>query len=201
MSNGLQVRTLAALTSQSALEYRPLLVLHDLSAVRRMLPTPRKSSFFKSFTRQGAGEVQRCQSVRFTRLLPLQPGRVESRPGIVAAGWSRRPGLDEPLQARFSVESHFSSISPAHPRSLASVLIPRPAARRVSASASRPRRSKADLPGTPFAALRVTAFKKSFQQIPSENADEKIFRTFRKSAAWHLGAGHLASLRARVSRG
>jgi hypothetical protein len=46
------------------------------------------------------------------------------------------------------------------------------------------------------AALRVSAFRKSFC-----NERKKIFRTFRKSAAWHLGAGHLASLRARVSRG
>ena len=49
-----------------------------------------------------------------------------------------------------------------------------------------------------FAALRVTAFRKS---LCKEQRRKKIFRTFRKSAAWHLGAGHLASLRAGVSRG
>ena len=102
------------------------------------------------------------------------------------------------LQASVSVECHLSRIFPAHPRSLASVLTPRPAARRVSASASHPSRSKADLPGTPFAALRVTAFRKS---LCKKQERKKIFRTFRKSAAWHLGAGHLASLRAGVSRG
>jgi hypothetical protein len=46
------------------------------------------------------------------------------------------------------------------------------------------------------AALRVSAFRKSLCK-----ERKNIFRTFRKSAAWHLGAGHLASLRARVSRG
>ncbi len=49
-----------------------------------------------------------------------------------------------------------------------------------------------------LAALRVTAFRKS---LCKEQDRKKIFRTFRKSAAWHLGAGHLASLRAGVSRG
>ena len=49
-----------------------------------------------------------------------------------------------------------------------------------------------------LAALRVTAFRKS---LCKEQKRKKIFRTFRKSAAWHLGAGHLASLRAGVSRG
>jgi hypothetical protein len=52
-----------------------------------------------------------------------------------------------------------------------------------------------------YAALRVSAFRKSFRQISAQNADEKIFRTFRKSTAWPWERGTLASLRARVSRG
>jgi len=44
-------------------------------------------------------------------------------------------------------------------------------------------------------------FQKSFQQISAQNADEKIFRTFRKCVAWPWERGTLASLRARVSRG
>jgi hypothetical protein len=86
-----------------------------------------------------------------------------------------------------SIERHLSRIFPAFPRSLASVLIPRPAARRGSASA--------------YAALRVSAFKKSFRLFPQRARKEKIFRTFRKSAAWPWERGTLASLRARVSRG
>jgi hypothetical protein len=34
------------------------------------------------------------------------------------------------------------------------------------------------------APLRVSAFRKSFRQISAKNPDEKIFRTFRKSAVW-----------------
>lgn len=88
------------------------------------------------------------------------------------------------LQASVSVERHLSRIFPAHPRSFASVLYPAPC-------------------GTArlcfgFAALRVTAFRKS---LCKEQERKKIFPTFRKSATWHLGAGHLASLRAGVSRG
>jgi hypothetical protein len=68
-----------------------------------------------------------------------------------------------------AVEHQFSCIFPAHPRSLASVLIPRPAARRVSASA--------------YAALRVSVFKKSLC-----NERKKIFRTFRKRHRLALGS-------------
>jgi hypothetical protein len=73
------------------------------------------------------------------------------------------------LQMIVAVEHQFSCIFPAHPRSLASVLIPRPAARRVSASA--------------YAALRVSAFKKSLC-----NERKKIFRTFRKRHRLALGS-------------
>jgi len=73
------------------------------------------------------------------------------------------------LQMIVAVEHQFSCIFPAHPRSLASVLIPRPAARRVSASA--------------YAALRVSVFKKSLC-----NERKKIFRTFRKRHRLALGS-------------
>jgi hypothetical protein len=91
------------------------------------------------------------------------------------------------LRRDIFIERHLSRIFPASPRSLASVLIPRPAARRgLLRPCGRP---------TGF------GFQKIFSAIPQRTRNEKIFRTFRKSAAWHLGAGHLASLRARVSRG
>ena len=73
------------------------------------------------------------------------------------------------LQMIVAVEHQFSCIFPAHPRSLASVLIPRPSARRVSASA--------------YAALRVSAFKKSLC-----NERKKVFRTFRKRHRLALGS-------------
>jgi hypothetical protein len=79
------------------------------------------------------------------------------------------------VQQNIFIERHLSRIFPASPRSLASVLIPRPAARRGSA---------------------FTAFRKSFRPFPQGARKEKIFRTFRKSAAWPWERGTLASLRA-----
>jgi hypothetical protein len=120
------------------------------------------------------------QTVQFPHAQHLQPDLAASTDDRVGTWLHRHPERRRVLQSSVSVKRHLSCIFPAHPRSLASVLIPRPAARRVSA---------------------FTAFRKSFRQNSAQDADEKIFRTFRKSAAWHLGAGHLASLRARVSRG
>jgi hypothetical protein len=75
----------------------------------------------------------------FIHSLPLQPGRWQaSKSGSTAVRLHRRPECQAPLQTSVSIERHLSRIFPAHPRSLALVLIPRPAARRVSASASPP---------------------------------------------------------------
>jgi hypothetical protein len=62
-------------------------------------------------------------------------------------------------------------IFPAHPRSLASVLIPRPAARRDSA---------------------FSAFRKSFRLPPAKSAGRKDFPNLPKMRRLALGAGHLA---------
>ena len=55
-----------------------------------------------------------------------------------SAIWLRRHPYIDALQMGVSAERHLSRIFPAHPRSLALVLIPRPAALRVSASAYQP---------------------------------------------------------------
>jgi len=99
----------------------------------------------------------------------------------VSARLRMRP-LPWTLQTIVAAERQFSRTFPAHPRSLASVLFPRPAARRVSASAAPPfgfRLSKN---------LCATSAKRFFE--PSE-----------KDATWPWERGTLASLRARVSRG
>ena len=198
MSQRAHIPTILAHTSQPRIEASLLLALAALNEDPHTSPSA-VSPFSRLFARQDAG------------------GRTAPPFGIVhplsafAAGLGGRrtqkgfcclvamaSDAQWPLQKGVSVEHHLSRIFPAHPRSLASVLTPRPAARRVSASAFHPSRSKADLPGTPFAARWVTAFRKS---LCKEQERKKIFRTFRKSAAWHLGAGHLASLRAGVSRG
>ena len=197
MSQRAHIPTILARTSQLRIEASLLLALDALDEEPHTSPSA-VSPFFRLFARQDAGG----------RTVP--PDAVHSLSAFVAGlgGLRTQKGFcclvvmasdaQWTLQKGVSVEHHLSRIFPAHPRSLASVLTPRPAARRVSASASHPSRSKADLPGTPFAALRVTAFRKSFGK---KQERKKIFQTFRKSAAWHLGAGHLASLRAGVSRG
>ncbi len=122
------------------------------------------------------------QEVRSTHCLLLSPEEWHgTKYGSNAVRLHRHPYIDAP-QRSVSIEHHLSCIFPAHPRSLASVLIPRPAARRVSASAC--------------AALRVSAFRKSLCK------ERKTFsEPSEKDTAWRLGAGHLASLRAGVSRG
>ena len=97
------------------------------------------------------------------------------------------------LQTIAVVESQFSWTFPAHPRSLASVLIPRPAAL-----------------GVLLRSLRRTPFGSGF---PNKNPPRNQRAAAAQSAGWiflrslrrktrprRLGAGHLASLRAIVSR-
>ena len=69
-----------------------------------------------------------------THSLLSQPGAwLANNYGSTALWLYRHPYIDA-LKTSVSIERQFSRISPAFPRSLASVLIPRPAARRVSAS-------------------------------------------------------------------
>jgi hypothetical protein len=51
------------------------------------------------------------------------------------------------------------------------------------------------------ALLAFSAFRKSFRQISATSAERKDFPNLPKMRRLALGAGHLASLRARVSRG
>lgn len=136
-------------------------------------------------------------NVRPTHSPLLQPEAWQTTGYGSAAVWLHPHPYIGALQTGISIERQFSRIFPAHPRSLASVLIPR----HITPS------RKDRVPGTPIlrhgaallrtaCALRVSAFKKSLC-----NERKKIFRTFRKSAAWPWERGTLASLRARVSRG
>ena len=87
------------------------------------------------------------------------------------------------LQISVYVKRHLSRIFPRLTRSLASVLIPRPAAAARLCFALR----------APYG-LRLS--ENLFGKTSAQNADEKIFRTFRRSAAWPWERGTLASLRA-----
>jgi len=104
--------------------------------------------------------------------------------GSTAVRLYRHPYI-RAFQIDVFIERQFSRIFPAHPRSLASVLIPRPAARRVSASHGPERQRGNARRGSGPCALRVSAFKKSLCK-----ERKKIFRTFRKRRRLALGAGH-----------
>jgi hypothetical protein len=137
MSRQPHTQTILTRTSQSRREAGLLLVLaspHLEACISPSTPSPR-DRFFAS---QGA-EDDGGRTVRFTYPLPLQPDhRQASTDGSIAVRLHRHPEHHQVLQTGVSIERHLSCIFPAHPRSLASVLIPRPAARRVSASASPP---------------------------------------------------------------
>ena len=137
MSRQTHIPTILARTSQPRIEASLLLALAALDEDPHTSPSA-VSPFSRFFARQEAGGTT------------VPPGAVHPLTAFVAGrgGW-RTQGVfycpvatasDAPctLQTSVSVELHLSRIFPAHPRSLASVLTPRPAARRVSASAAPP---------------------------------------------------------------
>jgi len=137
MSQRAHMRTILAHTSQPRIEASLLLALAAPDEEPHTSPTA-VLPFSRFFARQDAGG----------RAVP--PSVVHTLSAFVAGLGGRRTqrvfcclvamASDAPcnLQTSVSVEHHLSRIFPAHPRSLASVLTPRPAARRVSASALPP---------------------------------------------------------------
>ena len=129
--------TILARTSQPRIEASLLLALAALDEEPHTSLTA-VSPFFRFFARQDAEG----------RTTP--PDLVHPLSAFAAGLGGRRAqrfffclvttASDAPwnLQTSVFVERHLSRIFPAHPRSLASVLNPRPAARRVSASALPP---------------------------------------------------------------
>src|SRR5580698_5729379 len=138
MSDSREVQTILARTPQSDAGWGLLLVLDDSDSVLCNSPSHRKKPFFRPFAWQGAGSGERNQSVRFTHSLPLQPDLTASRPGTATVGCDRHPGRDESLQKGCFRRVPFLLYFPCSPSVTRSVLIPRPAARRVSASALPP---------------------------------------------------------------
>ena len=96
------------------------------------IPSPR----YKPIAWRDAEHDARHWNVRFTRSPLLQPEEWQAAGYGSTAVWLDRHPYIGALQTGISIERQFSRIFPAHPRSLASVLIPRPAARRGSASHS-----------------------------------------------------------------
>jgi hypothetical protein len=123
-----------------------------------------------------------------TQSVHLQSGCGQANiTGSVWISSHRHPERHATLQSGISAKRHFSRIFPAHPRSLASALIPRPAARRCSASSLR----------TPFG----SGFPKKNLPAALALAGGIFLRSLRRKHISALGVGRLASLRARVFRG
>jgi len=121
-------------------------------------------------------------------LLQPEPWQANTR-GSTTVRLHRHPERHRVLQTGVSVKRHLSRIFPAPPRSLASALVPRPSARRCSASHYvRPAGLGFQRKNLPAAAAQSTG-------------EIFVFGASAESTSRHLGAGHLASLRAGVSRG
>jgi len=130
-------QTTLARISQARREAAFLLAFAAHELERRISPsTPSPKERF--FAWQGT-ENNRERKARLTHPLLLEPEWWQVSPnGSVTVRLHRHPERHRVLQTGISIERHLSRIFPAPPRSLASVLYPRPAARRVSASAMRP---------------------------------------------------------------
>ncbi len=94
------------------------------------LRTPPPFSLASSTRSQRVIRADLCGRRSWPTLSLLSGIRGRQQEGSSAASLRLRP-LASTLQMIVAVERQFSSIFPAHPRSLASVLIPRPAALRV----------------------------------------------------------------------
>jgi hypothetical protein len=131
------IQTTLARPSQSRREARLLLVLaapHLETCISPSTPSPKD----RFFARQGT-EDDGERTAWFIHSLLLQRDRWQaSTSGSTVVWLHRHPERHASLQASVSMERHLSRIFPASPRSLALVPIPRPAARRVSASATPP---------------------------------------------------------------
>ena len=170
MSRCAQTRTILTRTSQlrRAASLLPASTAPELEPCNSpSIPPSPKDRFFAW---QGV-EDDGKRAAWFTHSLLLQPGQWQaSTSGPTAVRLHRHPERHGVLHASVSVKHHPSSYFPCSPSVTRFGAYPAPC-------------------GTArlcfgFAALRVTAFRKSLC-----NERKKIFRTFRKSAAWHLGAG------------
>jgi len=142
-------------------------------------PSP-KSSTPRHFATQAVESNADASDVWFTHCLPepynLGPGTDTHS----AARFYRRPYMDA-LQTSVSVERHFSRIFPAHPRSLASVLIPRPATLAVLLRS--PRRTPF---GSGFPNKNLPRYKRA---AAAQNAGEIFLRSLHRNHAFGLGSG------------
>jgi hypothetical protein len=120
------------------------------------------------FAWQGA-EANGERTAWFTHCLLLQPDRWRTRAySSIAVRLRRHPERHTALHASVSVQRHLSRIFPAFPRSLASVLIPRPAA---------------------TARLCFFGFQKIFSTTSRNERGKKRFSEPSENASLGLGSG------------
>lgn len=175
----------------------------------RIHSLPRSCSFaFHVVARRYALTVpphgQRCGGVPSTvHPLPTGPCRVEGtreRTTPVCMWRIKRIPVQTP-SVDVSVKRHLSRIFPCLTRSLARCLSRALRQLRGSASHYHPSRSSADLPGTPAkrAPFGFRLSENLFGKLRTERG-RKDFPNLPKKRRLALGARHLPSLRARVSR-
>ena len=160
MSRQVRTRAMLARTSQQVRAGGSIPALADPS--RRMCNWSSITSHrYRPIARRDAENDAKHWNARSTRSLLLQPEAWQTTGYGSVATWLDRHRYIGALQTSVYLERQFSRIFPAPPRSLASVLIPRPAARRVSASHGPERQRGNARRGSDPCALRVSAFKKS----------------------------------------
>ena len=166
MSRRAQTRTTLTRTSQSRRAASLLLALTAPELEPCNSPSIPPSPKDRFFAWQGV-EDDGKRTAWFTHSLLFQPGQWQaSTSGPTAVRLHRHPERHGVLHASVSVKRHLSSYFPCSPSVTRFGAYPAPC-------------------GTArlcfgFAALRVSAFRKSFRATERK----KIFRTFRKSAAW-----------------
>ena len=184
MSKQVRVRAMLVRTSQRVRGDRSIPAIADPSrrrCNRPSIPSPQ----YRPLAWRGAEDDAKHWNVRSTRSLLLQPEAWQTTGHGSMAVWLHRHPYIGALQTGVSIERQFSRIFPVHPRSLASVLIPR----RITPS------RKDRVPGTPI--LRTASFCFSRTPPPTRCVGSPL----RKMQLLPWERGTLASLRARVSRG
>ncbi len=166
-----------------------------------------QSPVYRPFAWQSAEGDAEQRTARFTYSLLLQPERWQATShGSTAVRLHGRPERHQVLQTSVSIERHLSRISPVFPSVTRIGACPAPVGTSMFCFGLPPQQVKAHLPGPRFcAALRVWVSKQkiSLRNMRAAAALRARFslRSLRRKHISALGAGHLASLRARVSRG
>jgi len=181
------IQTILVRTPQRTSDDDPLLVPHH--SVRRLVVSPSPPSpFLRLFAWRQAND-DGSLAVWFTHFLLLQPDSAASNHKVRVSAVASASSNGR-LQADVSIEHQFSRIFPAHPRSLASVLVPRPITPAHNNRA----------PGTPIlrhgaALLRLRrpagfGFQKIFSANLRTERGRKDFPNLPKKRRLALGAGH-----------